>query len=916
MRVLGLLLLTGLFHADATRTWGDTSVCVPNADRVLTTDDDDVIRRPDALGGTIISNKGYICDGYNTQYTPLHSTKAGITTPGTVGYYFDDVPIFVDNGDPYEPLACRGADLCSDLCDAYDKDGMTCKAFGHSWGGGSSFGDQQNSRWNTKYCRLFVSLPDVACTPTAGSIDNTYWYKRSEASGDVTLDNYKNTGDSGWVAVGAWNAGTRFVQVGVTMTDTYCESVYDTTIIDGKTFLSCGCASETCGPGEGNNCGTCETCTGNTYSDSTDSEPCQTNDNYAYGVNSGSTGLEICPAGQDSTASQGATCADCPAGHYRVADSPDVCQPNTDYSKVVDQFGVVSATCSIDEDSSSGTCQPCGAGEGRTPSMTACTPIIEVCTNDGSTTLTRANMNTKYWEDWLDWFDKDVRVCNTVTTIAADVFTGSLDADGMADGCTPARMKEIQDNSVFIFGPSGGFTLNQLYENGPFGPTCSDNSVFGYKLTNDFLTNYRAYSSTRAGMPNAPWHGTLSEMVNEADNRVCYHNDLLPTDVFEDGYFTNNFGGNTCMTTGSGLDFLTNFIQYTNYLPRFGGRHTNKFSAPIRSIYGANVRTIEANAFQYCDLMQEALFPIASSYGANAFKDTEISSIQLLGGAVYNQAAGSETFESNVNVIQSASVAHVCTNDGSTTLSLASSNYTAALTKAIICDTVEIIDSNLFTSSAFISSVTAIELGSNVHTINANAFQGSLITSVTMPATLTTVGANAFSNSQLESVTFAAGIDIGDSAFENTALTSVNIPDGSTIGSNAFSNSQLSSVTFAGAVDIGASAFVGTSLTDVTITAATSIGDSAFENTPLATATIGAIGTIGDSAFAGTSLTAVTIASVNTLAYNAFDSTVAVQLNAPPASVDHYAITAPELADYSQEELVSHYNSRGFDTCQ
>ena len=674
------------------------------------------------------------------------------------------------------------------------------------------------------------------------------------------------------------------------------------------------CASVTCGPGQGNYCGTCIACTGNSYSDSNNDNTCQTNNNYAYGVNSGNTGLELCPAGQDSAASNGATCADCAAGYYRAENSPDACQANNDLTQVMDRFGVVSATCLIDEDSSSGTCQPCGVGEGRTPSMTACAPIIEVCTNDNSTTLTRANMNTKYWEDWLFWFDKDVRVCNTVTTIAADVFTGSLDADGMADGCTPARMKEIQDNSVFIFGPSGGFTLDQLYTNGPFGPTCSDNSVFGYKLTNGFLTNYHAYSSTRALIPNPPWHGTLSDMVNEADNRVCYHNDLLPTNVFEQGYFTTNFGGNTCMTSGSGINF-DYFATYTNYLPKFGGRHTNKFSAPIRSIYGANVQTIEANAFQYCDLMQEALFPIASSYGANAFKDTEISSIQLLGGATYNQAAGSETFESNVNVIQTASVAHVCTKDNSATLSLASSNYTAALAKAIICDTVEIIDSDLFTSSAIISSMTEIELGSNVHTINANAFQGSLIASVTMPATLTTVGANAFANSQLESVTFAAGaVDIGDSAFKNTALTSVNIPDGSTVGANAFANSQLNSVTFSGAVDIGANAFVGTSLNDVTITAATSIGASAFENTPLATVTIGAIGTIGDSAFAGTSLTTVTIDSVNTLAYNAFDSGVAVQLNAPPASIDDYAITAPTLADYSQQQIVTHYKTT-YGTC-
>ncbi len=732
------------------------------------------------------------------------------------------------------------------------------------------------------------SIKPARC-PASG---NCIWFPKTEAECKEMCDNIDVCKAYAW----RWR---RIINQVSNLDQLYCQ-LYDGCsgvqsggwTADFKIYKDRTCTDHSGCPGGKENTLTgatvCANCASGTYREDGSSSGCVENTDYSKKINANKDGLELCPAGQDSTASQGATCADCAAGYYRAENSPDACQANNDLTQVIDRFGVVSATCSINEDSSSGTCQPCGDGEDRTLFMTACAPIVEVCTNDGSTTLTRENMNTKYWEDWLVWFDKDVRVCNNVTTIAADVFTGSLDTDGMADGCTPARMKEIQDNSVFIFGPSGGFTLDPLSYGQPV-IQCSDNSVFGYKLTTGFLTNYRAYSNAHMYDYPPPWHGTVPEMASSAGNRVCYHNNLLPTNAYEAGYFTTNFGGTTCMTSNTGDSYIDYVSRYTNYLPKFGGRRTNKFSAPIRSIYGANVQTIEANAFQYCDLMQEALFPIASSYGANAFKDTEISSIQLLGGAAYNQAAGSETFESNVNVIQTASVAHVCTNDGSTTLSLASSNYTAALTKAIICDTVEIIDSDLFTSSAIISSMTEIELGSNVHTINANAFQGSLIASVTMPATLTTVGANAFANSQLNSVTFAAGaVDIGANAFENTALISVNIPDGSTIGANAF---------------------VGTSLADVTITAATSIGDSAFENTPLATAIIGAIGTIGDSAFAGTLLTAATIDSVNTLAYNAFDSGVAVQLNAPPASIDNYTITAPTLADYSQQQIIAHYQN-------
>ena len=87
------------------------------------------------------------------------------------------------------------------------------------------------------------------------------------------------------------------------------------------------------------------------------------------------------------------------------------------------------------------------------------------------------------------------------------------------------------------------------------------------------------------------------------------------------------------------------------------------------------------------------------------------------------------------------------------------------------------------------ASLSEIELGDNVVTIGANAFQGAIIQSIRIPNSVTTIGDCAFSCSSLKNIEIPSSVSsIGKGAFEyNENLTSVVIPNSvTTIGKGAF----------------------------------------------------------------------------------------------------------------------------------
>ncbi|MCL2796932.1 MAG: leucine-rich repeat protein [Firmicutes bacterium] len=174
--------------------------------------------------------------------------------------------------------------------------------------------------------------------------------------------------------------------------------------------------------------------------------------------------------------------------------------------------------------------------------------------------------------------------------------------------------------------------------------------------------------------------------------------------------------------------------------------------------------------------------------------------------------------------------------------------------------------------------VTSVEPGAFID-INATRY----IYSVTIGKNITAIGDNAFVNlPSLSRVTFENGsvlATIGNSAFADTGLTSVVLPEGlQTIGDYAFNNvMSLTAVRIPVSVQsIGASAF------------ASDLWSSGYRNyrvSNLAEVIFeegSRLTTIGSSAFANTSLTSVVIpASVETIGGNAFSTSV----NAERASV-------------------------------
>ena len=146
------------------------------------------------------------------------------------------------------------------------------------------------------------------------------------------------------------------------------------------------------------------------------------------------------------------------------------------------------------------------------------------------------------------------------------------------------------------------------------------------------------------------------------------------------------------------------------------------------------------------------------------------------------------------------------------------------------------------TSSAFlnVTALTSITFGNQVATIGSSAFNGC--------TSLTSVSFNTLGSSY--SLT-----SIGDSAFESTAITSINIPSTTlTIGNSSFEGTNITSLNIPASVTtIGNNAFNGcTSLTSLTFNGSTltSIGSYAFEGTRVASLTIpDSVTTIGDYAF-------------------------------------------------------------------
>lgn len=160
--------------------------------------------------------------------------------------------------------------------------------------------------------------------------------------------------------------------------------------------------------------------------------------------------------------------------------------------------------------------------------------------------------------------------------------------------------------------------------------------------------------------------------------------------------------------------------------------------------------------------------------------------------------------------------------------------------------------------SGLSDEVKEVVVSDGITSIGNRTFHNSInLTKVTLPDSLTDIGLGAFEDcTHLEYINLPDGItgiqqgvfkgctsltgislpdtlkEIGASAFENTGLTDISMPNVRKIGGSAFKGTQLQGVTFSARLTtIGTSAFEGTQLVSIEIPEGTSsIGASAFAN--------------------------------------------------------------------------------------
>ncbi len=182
----------------------------------------------------------------------------------------------------------------------------------------------------------------------------------------------------------------------------------------------------------------------------------------------------------------------------------------------------------------------------------------------------------------------------------------------------------------------------------------------------------------------------------------------------------------------------------------------------------------------------------------------------------------------------------------------------AALESVTIGSGITEISDGAFKDAGSLSNVSFGD-DSKLTSIGASAFQNTGLTSITLPETPVAIGESAFAdNASLEKVDLGGSASIGENAFSgNTGLASVDFGSVSSIGDGAFTGAGLTEVVLPEhPVIIGENAFQGNEkLESVDFGGTTVIGDGAFSgNANLTNADFSSVTEIGDEAFRGTGL--------------------------------------------------------------
>lgn len=224
-------------------------------------------------------------------------------------------------------------------------------------------------------------------------------------------------------------------------------------------------------------------------------------------------------------------------------------------------------------------------------------------------------------------------------------------------------------------------------------------------------------------------------------------------------------------------------------------------------------------------------------------------------------------------------------NQGIFVVSADNKNYTPA--SVILPDTLKTIGNAAFAlngTSTYESAMTSITFPEGLEEIGATAFQNSKLTAVSIPDSVTTMGNATFTGSQeLQAIKLSANVkDIPASAFMNggTSLSKFGtlvVPEGVvSIGKSAFAGRHVEEVVLPSTLEtIGDRAFENHQLTKLTLPAnVKTIGKQAFRvfqeglEHKLSTVSLNeGLETIGQEAFVGSVITEVELPSTVTLSH-------------------------------------------------
>ncbi len=212
------------------------------------------------------------------------------------------------------------------------------------------------------------------------------------------------------------------------------------------------------------------------------------------------------------------------------------------------------------------------------------------------------------------------------------------------------------------------------------------------------------------------------------------------------------------------------------------------------------------------------------------------------------------------------------------------------INEVVIDSRITTIGERAFKGAVNLSKVTA----EGVTTLDNSAFNGTALTSVNIP-NLTNIGQSAFENVMTltdETLDLSNVKEVGQKAFNGaTGLRNVEMPNVEKIGQHAFINTQITSVTMNNVKEIANWAFENVStLTNVEMEGVETVNQGAFSKTGLSSLYMPNVTDIAQSAFANIeSLVSIYIPNVENVGDKAFDRDFALTYLLYPESANMHS---------------------------